>query len=102
MKLLKMLTPVCPVIGAWIAFVAVTPCSELVAPAADTGFQTVDLKPIVNMDWRDEIWGDGKGGWTDQGDNDLRQIQVGRRLLLGIPFELIDPCFQVRKHRGFY
>lgn len=58
---------------------------------AETGFQTLDLKPIVNMDWRDEVWGDGKGGWTDQGDNDLRQITVGRRELLGIPFELIDP-----------
>ena len=61
-------------------------------PAADGGFRTLDLKPIVNMDWRAEVWGDGKGGWTDQGDNDLRQITVGRRELLGIPFELIDPA----------
>ena len=60
--------------------------------AADGGFRTVDLRPIVNMDWRDEIWGDGKGGWTDQGDNDLRQITVGRQTLLGVPFELIDPA----------
>ncbi len=35
----------------------------------------LDLKPIVNMDWRDEVWGDGRGGWTDQGDNDMRQIR---------------------------
>jgi hypothetical protein len=76
---------------AQAAFVAATLFSGLTAPAADTGFQTLDLKPIVNMDWRDEVWGDGKGGWTDQGDNDLRQVQVGRRILLGIPFELIDP-----------
>ena len=62
------------------------------ARAAEAGFRTLDLKPIVNMDWRDEIWGDGKGGWTDQGDNDLRQIDVGRRELLGIPFQLIDPA----------
>ena len=61
------------------------------ARAAD-GFQMLDLKPIVNMDWRDEVWGDGKGGWTDQGDNDMRQISVGTRQLLGIPFELIDPA----------
>ncbi len=59
---------------------------------ADGGFQMLDLKPIVNMDWRDEVWGDGKGGWTDQGDNDMRQISVGTRQLLGIPFELIDPA----------
>jgi hypothetical protein len=56
------------------------------------GFQTLDLKPIVNMDWRDEVWGDGKGGWTDQGDNDLRNVTVGRRDLLGVPFDLIDPA----------
>jgi hypothetical protein len=68
---------------AWLAYPAI---------AADSGFRTVDLKPVVNMDWRDEVWGDGKGGWTDQGDNDLRQITVGRQTLLGIPFELIDPA----------
>ena len=60
--------------------------------AAESGFQTLDLKPIVNMDWRDEVWGDGKGGWSDQGDNDLRRVSVGRRVLLGMPFELIDPA----------
>ena len=59
---------------------------------ADGGFQVLDLKSIVNMDWRDEVWGDGRGGWTDQGDNDMRQISVGMRQLLGIPFELIDPA----------
>ena len=44
---------------------------------ADDGFRMLDLKPIVNMDWRDEVWGDGRGGWTDQGDNDMRQVTVG-------------------------
>jgi len=70
----------------------VTAAAAAAARAADTGFRTLDLKPIVNMDWRDEVWGDGKGGWTDQGDNDMRNITVGRRELLGIPFELIDPA----------
>ena len=55
-------------------------------------FQTLDLKPVANMGWRDEVSGDGKGGWTDQGDNDLRQITVGRRELLGIPFAIVDPA----------
>ncbi len=59
------------------------------ASAAEDGFATVDLRPIVNMDWRDERWGDGKG-WTNQGDNDMRGIETGRRELLGIPFDLID------------
>lgn len=64
----------------------------LASAAMAAGFQTVDLKPIVNMDWRDEAWGDGKGGWTDQGDTDMRFVEVGTRELLGIPFELIDPA----------
>ena len=92
MKLSKMSARICLVIGTWAVFAGVTLCSSLAAPAADTGFDTLDLKRIVNMDWRDEIWGDGKGGWTDQGDNDLRQIRVGRTQLLGVPFELIDPA----------
>jgi hypothetical protein len=29
---------------------------------AGGGFQMLDLKSIVNMDWRDEVWGDGRGG----------------------------------------
>jgi hypothetical protein len=74
-------------VGVWFALVA-----AVSAPAAPARFVTLDLKAIVNMDWRDEVWGDGKGGWTDQGDNDLRQVSVGRQELLGIPFELIDPA----------
>ncbi len=61
------------------------------ALAQEARYQTVDLKPIVNMDWRDEKWGDGKGGWTDQGDTDMRGIVVGVRTFLGMPFEVIDP-----------
>ena len=72
-----------------VGFWALSAASAL---AADAGFQTLDLKSIVNMDWRDEVWGDGKGGWTDQGDNDMRNVTVGKQDLLGIPFELIDPA----------
>ncbi len=60
------------------------------APAASAGFRTLDLRGIVTMGWRDHIAGDGKGGWTDQGGNDMRQVVPGRQLLLGIPFDLID------------
>ena len=60
-------------------------------PAAE-GFRTVDLRGIVNMGWRDEVWGDGKGGWTDQGDTDMRDMKVGRQVYLGVPFDVIDPA----------
>ena len=72
-----------------VAAAALACCGS--ARAADGAFQTLDLKPIVNMGWRDDVAGDGKGGWTDQGDNDLRQISIGRHEWLGLPFELIDP-----------
>jgi len=62
------------------------------AAAAESGYEMIDLKPIVNMDWRDEVWGDGHGGWTDQGDTDIRNIEVGTKTLFGIPFEVIDPA----------
>ena len=75
-----------------LGFVAIWLRAAASARAADAGFQILDLKPIVNMDWRDEVWGDGKGGWTDQGDNDMRQIRIGKRDLLGIPCDLIDPA----------
>ena len=55
-----------------------------------TGFQPLDLRPIVNMDWKDDKEGDGKGGWTDQGDNDMRNVVPGVQTLLGVPFDLID------------
>lgn len=52
----------------------------------------LDLKPVMNMGFRDEKAGDRKGGWTDQGpDNDLSVIQTGVREMDGLPFEIVDP-----------
>ena len=52
----------------------------------------VDIRKNVNMSWRDDIPGDRKGGWTDQGENDVRDIETGRREFCGVPFDLIDPA----------
>ncbi len=61
------------------------------APAAAAGHcTTLEMRPVVNMGWRDEDANDGKGGWTDQGNNDMRNVQSGMTTLLGIPFDLID------------
>ncbi|MBL8994733.1 MAG: hypothetical protein JNM63_15410, partial [Spirochaetia bacterium] len=41
--------------------------------------------------FRDEAAGDGKGGWTDQGNNDLRGMKSGALNLAGVPFNVLDP-----------
>jgi len=52
----------------------------------------VDLKPKANMGFKDDVEADGKGGWTDQGENDFRQMPLGRQTLRGVPFEIADPA----------
>ncbi len=54
-------------------------------------FQCLDLRPFANMAFKDEEEGDRKGGWTDQGSNDLRHLQPGLRIVRGIPFDIVDP-----------
>lgn len=51
----------------------------------------LDLSGHTNRSFRDETAGDGKGGWTDQGDNDFRALPTGSREAAGIPFKIIDP-----------
>ncbi|MBI5832087.1 MAG: hypothetical protein HZB16_07235, partial [Armatimonadetes bacterium] len=72
----------------------------------------VDLAPYANMGYYDQTAGDGKGGWTDQGQNDMRffltnhlgraggiegAAEVNREpwpaevRLAGRPFKLADP-----------
>jgi beta-galactosidase len=39
-------------------------------------YSPIDLKLYCNMGFRDEIAGDGKGGWSDQGENDMRFFPI--------------------------
>lgn len=53
----------------------------------------VDLSRLCNMGFADEVAGDGKGGWTDEGpDNDLRYMPTGLLSLYGVPFRVVDPA----------
>ncbi|MBN8217019.1 MAG: hypothetical protein J0L75_10290 [Spirochaetes bacterium] len=52
----------------------------------------LDLRSQANMGFRDEVAGDGRGGWSDQGpDNDLRQFDFRQDDFGGVPFQVIDP-----------
>lgn len=53
-------------------------------------FRPLELGAAANMGLRDELEGDGHGGWTDQGDNDLRELPTGVQYLRGIPFRISE------------
>ncbi len=50
--------------------------------------EPLDLRGAANTTFRDETADDRKGGWTDQGSNDLRMIGRGKAEFGGIPFEI--------------
>ena len=51
----------------------------------------VDLSKQANRGFCDDIEGDGKGGWTDQGENDIRMLRPGRIEACGLGFRVLDP-----------
>lgn len=53
--------------------------------------QAIDITKAANTSFMDEVDGDRKGGWTDQGHRkDLRSIKSGWKKLGGINFNIID------------
>lgn len=57
-----------------------------------TDMTPLKLEKSVNMGFSDEIAGDSKGGWFDQGpDNDLQKFPIKRNKFGSIPFQIIDP-----------
>ncbi len=52
----------------------------------------LNLANVANMGFADEVAGDGKGGWSDQGpQNDMRSFETGRKTLGGMAFDILDP-----------
>jgi len=52
----------------------------------------LDLRNIANTGFQDETAEDKKGGWFDQGANDLRNMPTGPGKYSGVPFMVIDPA----------
>jgi len=52
----------------------------------------VPIAGSANMAFADEVAGDGRGGWFDQGSNDFASMPLGRHILAGVPFEIADPA----------
>lgn len=61
-------------------------------PCLKKNLMFVDLKPYANRGFSDENDNDGKGGWTDQGANDFREMPLGKQEAAGVPFHIIDPA----------
>ena len=57
-------------------------------PAAD--IRPLDLSSGANSAFADETADDRRGGWTDQGANDLRLLKSGVQTLGGVPFSILD------------
>ena len=56
------------------------------------GFHPLDLSLACSRGFEDTEAGDGKGGWTDEGPNDLRSLPTGEWLINDVPFRIIDPA----------
>jgi hypothetical protein len=67
----------------------------------------LDLSPVANMSLADDTPRDGKGGWMDEGPyNDMRNLQPGRHVWLGVPFDIAghsshDPSILTLKGKTF-
>ena len=49
----------------------------------------LDLSKVANRSLADDVAGDGRGGWTDEGpDKDMRRLPTGDQVIGGIPFRI--------------
>jgi hypothetical protein len=55
------------------------------------GYFPVNIRQQCNMFFRDDVAGDKTGGWTDEGENDMRHLPTGSLVLGDRPFNIIDP-----------
>ena len=53
-------------------------------------FKEIDLSAHVNHTLRDDK-ANGLVGWTNQGENDMRELPVGKQTFAGVPFVICSP-----------
>jgi len=66
--------------------------SDDICVAKNADIVSIDIKSKANMGFKDDVEGDGKGGWTDQGDNDFRMMPLGAQTFRNVPFKIVDPA----------
>ena len=84
--------PVCIVLGTLAALVhsGVQEVSHrrLETMRDSLDYTTISLEPVANRNFRDDTAGDGKGGWSDQGENSIYGMPTGVQTFMGIPFDI--------------
>ncbi len=65
-------------------------------PTRHPAFVALNIGAAANRALTDDVENDGKGGWTDQGANDLRTFRPGRHTFVGVPFTVIDRAIVLR------
>ncbi len=66
------------------------PVGKILPP--DNEYFPLDISKAANMGFIDDVAGDGKGGWTDQGStNDLRAFDPKSGVYADYVFQVIDP-----------
>ncbi len=55
-------------------------------------YYPIDIRKQANMAFRDDQTNDGKGGWFDQAQNDLREFPLDQKVFAGATFDIIDPA----------
>jgi len=61
---------------------------KLVIPK-NLAYTPLDISNVLNRALADEVDGDGKGGWTDQGRiRDMRPLKPGKKTYHGVPFRI--------------
>lgn len=68
----------------WSEFFIPEPTVERTRRALE--YTPVDLSGVFNRALVDDVAGDGEGGWTDQGGNDMSGLPTGRRNLDGVEY----------------
>ena len=57
-------------------------------PDSTLQFTPMEISSVLNRSLEDDVAGDGKGGWTDHGLNDMSRLPVGKQAFSGIPFNI--------------
>ena len=93
MRKISLLLVLAMLVNCESAFAAFRQLEQDVYDKTEQNFTMLDLAPAANMGFADDIEGDGKGGWTDQGAvNDLSSFPYrGETSLCGVKFNIIDP-----------